>query len=142
MEGVGGTAHMSESEIRAREEEIERELSEYQREREHLKEILGAFGGKRYSRTDTVMNVAFLVIIVGLFVIQSTLKVIDSAVSIEISLLLVSIKIVWMIHSQNKMNHFQFWVLNTIEYRVNEAIRRLQSIERNLPPGARGGGKE
>ncbi|HUX20198.1 MAG TPA: hypothetical protein VMW69_03095 [Spirochaetia bacterium] len=123
---------MSESELRAREEEIERELAEYQRERDHLKEILGAYGGKRYSRIDTIMNVVFLVVIVGMFVVQATFKLIEPYVSIEISVLLVSIKIVWMIHSQNKMNHFQFWVLNTIEYRVNEAIRRLQSIERHI----------
>ena len=121
---------MSDSDVRAREEEIQRELAEYQREREQLKEILGAYGGKRYSRIDTVMNVVFLVIIVGMFVAQATFKFIESYVSIEISVLLVSIKIVWMIHSQNKMNHFQFWVLNTIEYRLNEAVRRLQSIER------------
>ncbi len=121
---------MSDSDFRAREEEIERELAEYQREREHLKEILGAYGGKRYSRIDTVMNVVFLVAIVGMFVAQATFKFIESYVSIEISVLLVSIKIVWMIHSQGKMHHFQFWVLTTIEYRLNDAVRRLQSIER------------
>ncbi len=123
---------MSDSELRAREHEIELELAEYTNEREKLKEILGAYGGKRYSRIDTIMNVVFLVIIVGLFTIQATLKIIDSYVSIEVSVLLVSIKIVWMIHSQNKMNHFQFWVLNTIEYRVNETIRRIQALERKL----------
>ena len=123
---------MSDPELRAREHEIELELAEYTNEREKLKEILGAYGGKRYSRIDTIMNVVFLVIIVGLFTIQATLKIIDPYVSIEVSVLLVSIKIVWMIHSQNKMNHFQFWVLNTIEYRVNETIRRIQSLERKL----------
>lgn len=121
---------MSESEIRAREREIELELAEFAQEREHLKAILGAYGGRRYSRIDTVLNVAFLIIIVGLFVVQVTSKIIEPYVSLEISLLLVSVKIVWMIYSQNKMNHFQFWTLHTIEYRVNEAIRRLQAIER------------
>lgn len=125
---------MSDPELRAREHEIELELAEYAREREHLKEILGAYGGKRYSRIDTIMNVVFLVIILGLFTVQAAFKIIDPYVSIEISILLVSIKIVWMIHSQNKMNHFQFWVLNTIEYRVNETVRRLQEIERRGRP--------
>lgn len=126
---------MSDSDLQAREHEIELELAEYSREQERLKKLLGAYGGKRYSRIDTVMNVVFLVVILGLFVVQATLKVIDTYVSLEISVLLVSIKIVWMIHSQNKVNHFQFWVLNTIEFRVNEAVRRLQAIERRMKQG-------
>lgn len=120
---------MSESDLRAREREIERELSEYASEREQLKKILGAYGGRRYSRIDTVMNVIFFVVIVALFTIQATAKLIEPYLALEISVLLVSIKIVWMIHSQNKVNHFQFWVLNTIEYRVNEVVRRLRAIE-------------
>ena len=123
---------MSEADLRAREHEIEIELAEWTREREQVKKLLGAYGGTRYSRIDTVMNVVFLVVILGLFAVQWTLKVIDPAVSIEVSLLLVSIKIVWMIHSQNKANHFQFWVLNTIEFRLGDAINRLQAIERRL----------
>ena len=38
--------------------------------------------------------------------------------SIEIGLLLVSIKIIWMIHKQMKVERFQFWILNLIEYRI------------------------
>jgi len=41
----------------------------------------------------------------------------------------VSIKIIWMIHQQQKIDHFQFWILNSIEFRLNEIVRRTRIIE-------------
>jgi len=47
-------------------------------------------------------------------------------------MLLVSIKIIWMIHKQGKLEHFQFWILNSIEFRLNDVSRRMKDIEKKL----------
>jgi hypothetical protein len=47
----------------------------------------------------------------------------------ELVLLLVSLKIIWMIHRQTKVDHFQFWVLNSIEFQINMMSKRLRELE-------------
>ena len=51
---------------------------------------------------------------------------------LEIAVLLVSLKIIWMIHTQSKVDHFQFWVLNTIEFQINILSRRFMALEKDL----------
>ena len=53
-------------------------------------------------------------------------------ISLELGVLLVSIKIVFMIHSQQKVNHFEFWILNSIEYRMNDISKMVRKMERRL----------
>lgn len=121
--------------LAAREKELLADLEEYNREKEHIRAMLGKIGGKGYSHKDNIINIGFLSIILILFVLEITTHFLPSFVSIEVSVLLVSIKIVWMIHSQQKFNHFQFWILNTLEFRVNDMTRRIRKIEKALTAG-------
>ena len=50
----------------------------------------------------------------------------------EIAVLLVSVKIIWMIYTQTKVDHFQFWVLNSIEFQMNMITRRITAMEKSL----------
>ncbi len=127
--------------LKKREEELLRDLDEYNQEKEKIREILGKIGGKKYSRTDNIINGLFLGIILVLFILEITTHFLPVLISIEVGILLVSIKIVWMIHSQQKFNHFQFWVLNSMEFRVNEITRRIRNMEKRLEslgPGDKG----
>ncbi|MDC7228120.1 MAG: hypothetical protein PQJ61_15255 [Spirochaetales bacterium] len=112
--------------------QLEAEIAEFEKEKEEIKALIGSIGGKKYSKRDNVINFVFLAIIVTLFTLEITTHWLPEFISLEISVLLVSIKIVWMIHSQHKYNHFIFWILNTIEFRVNDANKRIQKIERMM----------
>ena len=57
---------------------------------------------------------------------------IPTIVSIELAVFLVSLKIIWMIHRQTKVEHFQFWILNAIEFQINLLSKRLKEIETKL----------
>ena len=117
--------------LQERRDQILSEIDEYNKERDRIRTMLGSVGGRSYSRKDLIMNVVFLVVIIMFFTLEITTHFLPPYISIEVSVLPVSIKIVWMIHSQHRFNHFQFWVLNSIEFRVNEIQRRLAAIERN-----------
>ena len=52
--------------------------------------------------------------------------------SIELGVFLVSVKIAWMIHEQQKVNHFQFWILNSIELRLNSLQTNFRKMEKEL----------
>ncbi len=118
--------------LAAREKELLAELEEYNREKERIRAMLGKIGGKDYSHRDNVINMVFLGVILVLFTLEITTHFLPSYVSLEVSVLLVSIKIVWMIHSQQKFNHFQFWILNTLEFRVNDMTKRVRKIEKQI----------
>ncbi len=118
--------------LETRREEIRKEIEEYNREREKIKSALGNIGGERYKKTDKIMNIVFLVLIVLLVIAELTLEFFPAFVWVELGVLLVSIKIMWMIYSQHKFNHFQFWVLNSIEFRMNQTDKRIRSIEQKM----------
>ena len=110
--------------------QLEAEIAEFNKEKEDIKALIGNIGGKSYSNRYNIINLAFLAIIITLFTLEITTHWLPEFISLEISVLLVSIKIVWMIHSQHKYNHFIFWILNTIEYRVNDVGKRVREIEK------------
>lgn len=118
--------------LKGKKEEILKEIQEYNKERDEIKNMLGKIGGKSYSKFDVVINGLFLSLISVFFVLEITTHWLPSFISLEISVLLVSIKIVWMIHSQHKFNHFQFWILNSIEYRMNQITSKMKKIEKDI----------
>jgi len=119
--------------LHERKEDILREIDEYNRERDQIKSMLGRIGGEKYSKKDMIINIIFLTVILIVFVLELTTHFLPSFISLEVSMLLISVKIVWMIHSQHKFNHFQFWILNSLEFRMNNIYSRIKKIERMLP---------
>jgi hypothetical protein len=113
-------------------EDLLREIEEFEREREQLKEVLGRIGGRTFSKRDNWINIVFLLIILILFVLELTTHFLPRLISLELGVLLVSIKIVFMIHSQQKVNHFEFWILNSIEYRMNEMSKMVRQLSRRM----------
>ena len=121
-----------------REAELRRELEEFHEEKNKVRDVIGKIGGKINSRIDTGLNIAFLLIIAGLFVLEVTTELLPVFISLEIGVLLVSIKIVWMIHNLNKFYHFQFWVLNSIEFRINDLVKKVRGIEKSVKHNEKG----
>jgi len=125
MNTVGNT-HTDESR-----EELLSAIREFEHEREQLKEVLGKIGGRSFSRRDNWINIGFFVLILVLFLLEMTTEYLPRLISLQLGVLLVSVKIVFMIHSQQKVHHFQFWILNSIEYRMNDISKRMRRIERS-----------
>ena len=115
---------------------LEEELKAYKEETEKIRFIVGQIGGTKSKRKDLIINIAFaalLVILIGLDITAHFVPVIREylpmMISLEIGLVLVSIKIIWMIHQQSRVEHFQFWILNSIEFRINDISKRLKQME-------------
>ena len=49
-----------------------------------------------------------------------------------LAILLGITKIIWMLYETKKSNHFQFWILNSIEVRINEMAGKINKIEKKL----------
>src|SRR6056297_2943019 len=73
--------------LKSRREDLLREIEEYNREREQIKATLGNIGGEKYQKTDKIMNIAFLSLIVLLFTVEITTEFIPTFISLELSVL-------------------------------------------------------
>ena len=115
------------------------ELEHYRNEKERIRDVIGQIGGKSRKKHNKIVNIVFLVLVIGFFVFDVLRHVLSlqwdflpPSLLLEITVLLVSVKIVWMIHTQGKIDHFQFWVLNSIEFQLNMISRRIGAIEPGL----------
>ena len=115
------------------------ELEHYKTERERIKKIIGQIGGTNTKTRDFFINTLFLIVIVFLFVFDVIRDIFGVSIhhippnlSIEIALLLVSLKIIWMIHKQTKVDHFQFWMLNSIEFQIASVGQKLRDLEKRV----------
>ena len=119
-------------------EALQAELEHFRQEKAKVRKLVGQIGGKANARRDRVINVLFVSAIVCLFSLDLLRHIFGLSIplapllSIELGLLLVSIKIIWMIHRSMKVEHFQFWILNSIEFRLNDISRRIEGIERKV----------
>ncbi len=117
---------------------LEEELEQFRREKEKIRQLVGRIGGAASSKRDKVVNIVFVAAIVALLLADALKHIagwpipISPVFSIELGVLLVSAKIIWMIHKQSKVEHFQFWILNSIEFRLNDVAKRMKELERRL----------
>jgi len=109
-------------------EDLKKELEEFQQEKERIRAIIGKIGGvpKFYIR---FFNTAFIVILVvsvliSLFVHSNTVRLI----MIELATVALSVKLLYMMHCQARVNHFQLWMQSSIEWRINEMIKMIREI--------------
>lgn len=116
-------------------EELEAQLKTYQDERERIKQLMGQIGGRSDIKRDKTVNWIFMIMIVLLLAFDIARHFLHwdniplpPLFSIEIGVLLVSIKIIWMISRQSKVDHFQFWILNSIEFRINNLSSQLNEL--------------
>lgn len=134
---------MSTEKDKERERELEtaalqEELNQYRQEKEKIRGMLGQIGGKNTAKVDQIVNTVFIAMLAVLFILDMLRHFhlvelpFETIVSLEIGILLVSIKIIWLIEKQIKVNHFQFWMLNSIEFRLNNVTNKILGIERSI----------
>jgi len=118
--------------------QLQAELDQFKKEKEKIRKLMGQIGGKNAAKKDRNINILF-VLSIALLALNDVLHYffnvplfIPSLFSLEIAVLLVSIKIIWMMHKASKVEHFQFWILNSIEFRLNDVSKKLQDLEKTV----------
>jgi hypothetical protein len=115
------------------------ELEQFRKEKERIRQLVGQVGGKRTQKHDHLINggfIAAMVLLFGLDLLRHLFHMnvpLPQMFSIELAVLLVSIKIIWMIHKGSQVEHFQFWVLTSIEFRLNDLSKQVRKIQSALP---------
>ncbi|WP_410054672.1 hypothetical protein [Fusobacterium sp.] len=114
-----------------KEAQLKEELDEFKKEKERIRSIVGQIGGANNSQ-HKIINFLFVVLIIVLLILGVVLQKITLFLTLEVAVLLGIFKLIWMFYEAQRASHFQFWILNSLEYRINEVDRRVKKIEKLL----------
>jgi hypothetical protein len=123
---MGHDAKNLENEI----EDLRHELDQFQKEKERVRKIVGSIGGVPKFR-HRLVNALFVVAVAVPVVISIFAGEKWRLIMIEIATVTLSLKIIFLIHNQMKMDHFKFWILSSLEWRINEISREIRKPREN-----------
>jgi len=105
------------------------DLQEFIKEKERIRKIVGQIGGKP-TLVGKIINITMLLFILATLIAAPFLPEDLELPAIEIGLVLLSIKIFIFLRNEAKVMHFQFWMLSSLEWRMNDIAKRLKKIDR------------
>ena len=112
------------------EAQLQEEIQDYLKEKERVRTILGRVGGNP-GRKEKVMNVLFLVTVALVFVVGLVFPEYQT-LTLEVAILLVSLKLALILTQNTKMSHFQFWMLSTIEWRLSQISQDMNRLKKDV----------
>lgn len=107
------------------------ELKEFEKEKDRIRQIVGKIGGKNNTQVKRV-NSLLIGVIIALLFMGGVLRKMSLELTMYLAILLGITKIIWMLYETKKSNHFQFWILNSIEVRINEMANKINKIEKKI----------
>lgn len=108
--------------------DLKQELENFQQEKERVRAIVGKIGGVPTFNTK-LANWIFIVVIMITLAISIIGGKGYQLLMIEIATVALSVKIIYMIHCQMKINHFKLWMLSSIEWRLNEMMKHVRKFK-------------
>jgi hypothetical protein len=110
--------------------DLKEELEHFQQEKERVRAIIGKIGGVPKFRTKLI-NAIFITVIA----ISVLLSIVGGAewrvLMIEVATITLSAKIIYLIHCQMRINHFEFWILSSLEWRLTELMRHVRQLKKD-----------
>ncbi len=107
-------------------EELRQEIAEFQKEKERIRKIVGKVGGIPIFKTK-LFEVTVFILVMSCLVISLIIEgFIWRLAMIEVAIALVSFKLIVMMRNQARVNHFQLWILSSLEWRMNEITRNIK----------------
>lgn len=111
-------------------DDLRKELENFQQEKERVRAIVGKIGGVPTYHSK-LANIIFIIVLVVSVIISLIGGEKIRSLMIEAAVIALSIKIIYMIHCQTKVNHFKLWMLSSIEWRLNEIMKLVRKSENN-----------
>jgi hypothetical protein len=113
-------------------DDLRKELEHFQKEKERIRAIVGKIGGVPKTQAHLI-NLVFIVVIVLSVLISVVAGEKWRLLMIEVATVALSLKIIYLIHAQMRMAHFEFWILSSLEWRINEIMKQLRELRKDRP---------
>lgn len=109
----------------------EDDIESFLAEKERIRRIVGQVGAKP-TRVRKMTNLFLLSFIIATLIAAPFLPEAWELPAVEVGLALISLKIFYMLQNEARVTHFQFWMLSSLEWRMNDMSKRLIRIEKSL----------
>jgi hypothetical protein len=112
-------------------DDLKHQVQQYQEEKERVRAIIGRVGGVPKFQTkliNTIFIVAICISVLVSFLAGDKWRLL----MIEAATVILSLKIIYLIHNQMKVSHFEFWILSSLEWRINELMMSIRHIAKKL----------
>jgi len=117
--------HIREEEI----EDLRHEMENFKKEKERVRAIVGKIGGMPQLNR-RIVNAIFLIVIVVCLYFSLASKGTLQLAMLELAIAALTGKIIYLIHNQSRVNHFQLWILSSLEWRLNEILKEIKDIKK------------
>ena len=107
------------------------EMEQFLYEKEQIRQIVGQVGGKP-TRMGRIVTVLMIVLIIATLIAAPFLPKKFELPAVEIGLAFLSFKIFFLLKNEAKVTHFQFWMLSSLEWRMNDMSKRLTKMDENM----------
>lgn len=114
-----------------REKELESEIQSFEKEREKIRGIIGKIGGMPTHKA-RIINIIFIILVLAVFAASIIWGGRIRFFMIELGILLLSLKLVYFLESHIRLNHFQFWILSSLEWRIDKIDKTLRGITKKI----------
>ncbi len=120
---------MDERERRVEEEmaDLKEEIERFREEKQRVRAIVGKIGGVPAFNTK-IFNIIFVTLVVISLAISLITEVPRTRLAmIELAVAALSLKLIFLINKQARVNHFQLWILSSLEWRLNEIMKAIEA---------------
>ena len=115
------------TDVREKEQELEAEIRSFEKERENIRKIIGRIGGIPSSKA-RIINIVFVVLVLTVFAMSIIWGGRIRFFMIEVGILLLSLKLIYFLESHMRLNHFSFWILSSLEWRLDKIDKKLKDL--------------
>lgn len=109
--------------------DLKQSLENFEQEKERVRLIIGKIGGIPSFHTKLI-NALFVAVIIAAGAISVFADEKLRLLMVELTTVMLSMKIIYMIHVQTRVNHFKFWILSAIEWRINEMMAEIRRLKK------------
>ena len=108
-------------------QKLRQEIDNFKKERERIRNIVGKIGGVP-SLEAKLINIAFVLGVILPLMLSFVLSERYSILMIDIAIGVLSLKLIYLVHQLTKVNHFELWILTSLEWRMNEIINEIRAV--------------
>jgi len=106
-------------------EDLKYEMESFKKEKERVRAIVGKIGGMPSFNTK-IFNIIFIVLILICLVVSLMSAGTLRLAMLELAIAALSGKLIFLIHNQSRVNHFQLWILSSLEWQLNEILKEVK----------------
>ena len=112
-------------------QDLQEEIINFQKEKERIRQIVGNIGGMPDFNTK-IFNIFFSVFILVDLILAVFIEGRWRMALIDLAIAAVSFKIMYFMYHQMRLNHFQLWIMSSIEWRINELSRDIRELSKKV----------